>query len=69
MRYTIDRFEGEFAVVEIEDGGFLNILKSELPEGAQEGDLVDDSSGTIDETATERKKEKMKSRLDRLFKK
>ena len=40
MNYSIDRFEGECAVLEKEDGTFLNVLKKFLPENAKEGDLI-----------------------------
>lgn len=37
--YMIDRFEGNYAVLET-DGGFLEISRSELPESAAEGDVL-----------------------------
>ena len=40
MNFSIDRFEGECAVLEKEDGTFLNVLKKFLPENAKEGDLI-----------------------------
>ncbi len=40
MIYTIDRFEGEFAVLE-HDGGFTDFLRDKLPPEAQEGDLLE----------------------------
>lgn len=38
--YSIDRIEGNYALLE-RDGETLNILLSELPEGVQEGDVLD----------------------------
>ncbi len=40
MKKVIDRFEGEFAVVELPDGRFCNIPKCALPKGAGEGDVI-----------------------------
>lgn len=40
MNYSIDRFEGECAVIEKEDGTFLDVLRKFLPENAKEGDLI-----------------------------
>ena len=40
MNFSIDRFEGECAVLEKEDGTFLNVLKEFLPENAKEGDVI-----------------------------
>lgn len=67
MRYIIDRFEGDFAVVEKEDGSFEQILRATLPAGAQEGDIVD--MGVINAETTAQKKEELKNRLNRLFEK
>lgn len=55
MKLTIDRFEENFAIVELEDGTILNIPKAILPEASKEGDII-----TIlidkEETSTRRKK-------------
>ncbi len=37
--YSIDRFEGEYAILEQNDA-FFTVLKKELPENASEGDLL-----------------------------
>ena len=63
MKVTIDRFEGEYAVCEIEKGRFLNI-PAELVPGAREGDIV---SIEILREESDTKKEKLKSRLNGLF--
>lgn len=39
MKVIIDRFEGEYAVVEIEVGKCVNIPKTLVP-NAQEGDVI-----------------------------
>lgn len=41
MRYIIDRFEGEFAVVELEDKSFIDMPIELVPEGAKEGDILE----------------------------
>lgn len=62
----IDRFEGEYAVIET-DGGMINVLRSELPENAAEGDVLTyDCTWAVDETATEERRSSMRSRLRRL---
>ena len=38
-KYIIDRFEGEFAVLEKEDGGTIDVPKTQIPD-AKEGDVV-----------------------------
>lgn len=58
MIYSIDRFEGEYAVLE-HDGEYTDFLRDRLPEEAQEGDLLewyDDQWHILrDETAYRRK--------------
>lgn len=36
----IDRFEGDFAVVEYKEGRTFNLPRSLLPPGAKEGDVL-----------------------------
>ena len=60
----IDRFEGKFAVVELDNGSFENIPKALLPTGAKEGDCI---IITIDENTTADKKEKIKNKMNKLF--
>ncbi|TDT62371.1 DUF3006 domain-containing protein [Fonticella tunisiensis] len=40
MKGVIDRFEGSFAVVVMDDGAIKNIHRDKLPEGAKEGDVL-----------------------------
>ena len=61
----IDRFEGDFAVIET-DNGMLNVPRSELPTGAKEGDIL---RLVIDVDGTESRKERIDGMMERLFKK
>lgn len=54
MKYTIDRFEGEYAVVELENETMVNIPKCALPPDAHEGDII---LVEIDADATEKRRE------------
>lgn len=63
MKVIIDRFEGEFAVVEIAKGSFANIPKL-LVEGAKEGDVI---SIEIDRNETEARKKNIKNLMEDLF--
>lgn len=60
----IDRFEGDFAVIET-DNGMLNVPRSELPTGAKEGDIL---RLVIDVDGTESRKERIDGMMERLFK-
>lgn len=58
MKAVIDRFEGEFAVCETEDGKMINVGKARLPRNVHEGDVlsITDTGISVDKSATERKK-------------
>ena len=60
----IDRFEGDFAVVET-DKGFVNIPRSELPKGAKEGDCL---RFVIDESDTAARKKRIDGMMAGIFK-
>ena len=60
----IDRFEGDFAVIEI-DGGMIDIPRYELPTGAKEGDTL---RLVIDADDTEARKIRIGGMMDKLFK-
>lgn len=64
----IDRFEGEYAVVEF-DGITEDILKTELPADIKAGDtlIFDNNKITIDTVATDSRKEEIITLMDELF--
>ena len=69
MKITIDRFEGEYAVCEVEAGKFIDIPKADIPKGAKEGDILSkaDNGYRIEKSETEAKKGEIKKRMNRLF--
>ena len=60
----IDRFEGDFAIVETSDG-LVNIPKADLPYGVEEGDVL---TIVIDSSAATARKEKIDKMMNSLFK-
>ena len=68
MKYIIDRFEGEFAVLEKEDGGTIDVPKSEI-ENAKEGDVILFENGVyiIDAEETEKRKALIEEKMKKLF--
>ncbi|OKP84345.1 pyruvate kinase [Paenibacillus helianthi] len=64
----IDRFEGEYAVIEF-DGKTEDILKSELPAEVKTGDtlIFEDGKVIIDTEDTDSRKEEIDSLMDELF--
>lgn len=72
MKYTVDRFEGEYAVLEeFDTSNLINVLKSELPYEACEGDILEFTNGIyiILKEETVQRKESLKDRFERLRKK
>lgn len=71
-RYIIDRFEGEFVVLEdYETGKIQNMKKSCFPSEAKDGDIIivsDTNLIMIDKEETKRRKEKMEN-LRKMLKK
>lgn len=64
MKYTIDRFEGNFAVVELENGKFVDIPREAIPADAHEGDII---SLSVDTRATEKAKKDIRKLEDSLW--
>lgn len=61
----IDRFEGDWAVIEHGEK-FFNIPKELLPPDAKEGDIIHFSI-TIDQNSTKKQKERIQDLVDDLF--
>ncbi len=60
----IDRFEGEFAIIEIGGGITVNMPKLLLPENAKEGDVI---KIIVDEEETSARENRIKNKMNRLF--
>lgn len=63
MKVIIDRFEEEYAVVEIEVGKYVNVPKVLLP-NAKEGDIV---KIEIDKEGTEKRKKYIQKLMNNVF--
>ncbi|MBU5255858.1 DUF3006 domain-containing protein [Tissierella praeacuta] len=64
MRFTIDRFEGELAIVELENREIIEIPKVILPMEAKEGDIIIIS---VDEKETQDRKKRIQEKFESLF--
>ena len=63
---TIDRFEGEMAVLLVgPEQTPVNVPRSDLPEGASQGDVVR-LEGYVDREETERRRAEIKEKIERL---
>ncbi len=63
---TIDRFEGEVAVLLVgEEQTPVNVPRSDLPDGAKQGDVLR-LEATIDREETESRRESIQEKIERL---
>ena len=65
MLYSVDRFEGDLAVLVDEDGNSRDVPRHRLPAGAKEG-LEADGSFTPDEEAAARRRARVLALQNRL---
>jgi len=61
MKYIIDRFESNFAVVELENKQFANIPRSAIPRKAKEGDII---KVEVDKEETKAQEKSIKKLMD-----
>lgn len=64
MRYIVDRFENEYAIVELDNGEFIDIPKKALPLDASEGSIIEVTT-LSDETNVRRTE--MKKKMNSFF--
>lgn len=64
--FVIDRFEGDWAIIETENRDTFNLPQGVLPPGLKEGDAIS-IQVSIDLIATKELAEKSKHLLDNLF--
>ena len=69
MKGIIDRFEGDYAVIEFEGRRVVEIPKKDLPTGLKEGDAIRGTDGAyvFDEVETERIRKETKAMFDKLW--
>ena len=65
MKMIIDRFEGDFAIIELPNGQMIDCPKELLPDNVKEGNIL---SIIVDEDVTKEKLQKNTERMNRLFK-
>ncbi len=64
VKFIIDRFEGDYALVELENKEMADMPKILLPPDAKEGDLI---NITIDKEETEIRRKRIQDKFDNLF--
>lgn len=64
MKIIIDRFEGDYAVVELEDGTTVDMPKVLIPKEAKEGDVLEI---LVNKQETESRRKKIEKLMDELW--
>ena len=69
MKYVVDRFEGEFAILEKSDGTLIEIPKGNIPKGVVEGDVLIKFNNIyiVDKEETDKLKREINELMDKLF--
>lgn len=70
MKYTVDRFEGDMAILERDsDLAMVEVLKTAIPDGVKEGDILLENEGafTIQVEETREREASIKKLMDSLF--
>jgi hypothetical protein len=69
MKVVIDRFEGNFAVCEKDNGEMISIERDKLPSVAKEGDalVIEQDNIYIDKDETEKRKNEIEKLMDDLW--
>ncbi len=67
--FTVDRIEGDIAVLECENGDCVNMELKNLPKNIKEGDVLNFENGScfLDESETKARSEKIKKMMESLF--
>lgn len=60
----LDRMEGDMAVLELDNGALVQVPAELLPAGAKEGDCL---RLVVDTDATEERRQRIKEKMNRLF--
>lgn len=63
MEVIVNRIEGNYLILELENGNVIDVPKELIPE-AKEGDIV---NITIDKEKTKRKKEEIENLINSVF--
>ena len=71
MRYSIDRFEGNFAILEAENGETIGVERARLPREVGEGDIVVHEIGEfkVDAEATAARRARIREKMEALWEK
>lgn len=68
-KYIVDRIEGDYVILEGEQGNLFNVKKSDMIANVKEGDILykKDNIYFIDDEATKRRKEEIDNLMKGLW--
>ncbi len=68
-KFSVDRFEGDIAVLIDEQGASIEISREMLPDGCEEGEIIcfDGKKYSLDIKSTEAARSEVRALLDELF--
>lgn len=68
-RFTVDRIEGDKAVLECENGDFVTLDRKSLPKNIKDGDVLNFEGGScfFNAEETERRSKKIRKLMAELF--
>jgi len=66
MKYTLDRFEGDFALLEQEDRTMLQVRRTELPADVKEGSFLTLTDG-VWALCEDDRAERIRSKIENLW--
>lgn len=69
LKVIIDRFEGDLAVCEAEDGKMVDIEKSKLPKNADVGDVIILENGhfRVDKEETDKRRKEIEELMNEVW--
>lgn len=70
MKLIIDRFEGDIAICETEDGGNIDVARKLIPDDVHEGEVIEEINGvyTALPKETEARRQRIRNMLESLMK-
>ncbi len=69
MKYTVDRIEAGIAVLEAENGSFINVPRKQLPDDIRDGSILLSQNGSFikDISSEEKRRAQMYEKQQRLL--
>ena len=69
MQYIIDRWEGDYAILETDGGEMIDVPRGQIPPDAREGDVLSCQGGLyrVEEEETRARRARIEEKMRRLW--